>query len=279
KRLVEQTLDPMVSAYFKNVGQTRTLIQLLQDRSAIQEIAGVQMKERFAQYNLDLEEVLIGTPSANAGVSGATGGVQIEEILSQLRSRQIAEEKVETYKRQEGAAIKERELREAESRAKQQPLLTESEISITVQSNEGKAEFARAQQRAVQIETLARAEAERSARVGLAQAMVIEEQVKAYGGPQFQLFQQVLGRFAEAIEKAQVDLVPRMYLSSGGSGTNGGPGSGNLIENLLGLLLAEKVGDRFGIVPAAGGETNPLAESLKAEIRARLAEQEGTAAA
>ncbi len=34
KKLVEQTLDPMVSAYFKNVGQTRTLIQLLQERSA-----------------------------------------------------------------------------------------------------------------------------------------------------------------------------------------------------------------------------------------------------
>ena len=33
KKLVEQTLDPMVSAYFKNIGQTRTLIQLLQDRS------------------------------------------------------------------------------------------------------------------------------------------------------------------------------------------------------------------------------------------------------
>jgi uncharacterized membrane protein YqiK len=30
KRLVEQTLDPMVAAYFKNIGQTRTLIQLLQ---------------------------------------------------------------------------------------------------------------------------------------------------------------------------------------------------------------------------------------------------------
>src|SRR5262249_42888105 len=37
KKLVEQTLDPMVSAYFKNIGQTRTLIQLIQDRSAIQD--------------------------------------------------------------------------------------------------------------------------------------------------------------------------------------------------------------------------------------------------
>jgi uncharacterized membrane protein YqiK len=47
KRLVEQTLDPMVAAYFKNVGQTRTLIQLLQDRSEIQKIAGEEMKEKF----------------------------------------------------------------------------------------------------------------------------------------------------------------------------------------------------------------------------------------
>src|SRR5512143_3715166 len=50
RRLVEQTLDPMVSAYFKNIGQTRTLIQLLQDRSAIQQLAGEQMKEKFQQY-------------------------------------------------------------------------------------------------------------------------------------------------------------------------------------------------------------------------------------
>src|SRR5207247_4034859 len=81
KRLVEQTLDPMVSAYFKNIGQTRTLIQLLQDRSAIQQLSGEQMKEKFAQYNLELQEVLIGTPTA-----GQAGG-QIEQSLTQLRSR------------------------------------------------------------------------------------------------------------------------------------------------------------------------------------------------
>jgi uncharacterized membrane protein YqiK len=85
----------MVSAYFKNVGQTRTLIQLIQDRSAIQQVSGDQMKAKFAEYNLELQEVLIGTPTAGAP------GSQIETILTQLRSRQIAEEQVETYTRQE----------------------------------------------------------------------------------------------------------------------------------------------------------------------------------
>ena len=88
KRLVEQTLDPMVAAYFKNIGQTRTLIQLLQERSAIQQIASEEMKEKFKHYNLELEEVLIGTPSS------AENDVQIETILTQLRARQIAAEQI-----------------------------------------------------------------------------------------------------------------------------------------------------------------------------------------
>jgi len=62
KRLVEQTLDPMVSAYFKNIGQTRTLIQLIQERNEIQRISSQEMKDKFAHYNLELEEVLMARP-------------------------------------------------------------------------------------------------------------------------------------------------------------------------------------------------------------------------
>ncbi|MEA2603951.1 MAG: hypothetical protein QOF89_4943 [Acidobacteriota bacterium] len=278
KKLVEQTLDPMVSAYFKNVAQTRTLIQLLQDRSEIQDVSGVQMKERFAIYNLELQEVLIGTPTSGEG------GGQIEQILVQLRSRQIAEEQVETYTRQERAAVKERELREAESWARQQQALTESEIAITVEENQGKAEYARAQQQAAQIQTLAQAEAEkirilaegeakkirlmgesdadRTARVGVAQALALEEQVRAYGGPQFQLVQQVMNRFAEAIEKAGSDVVPKIQM------TTDGKGGGNLVENLLALLLSGKLGETVGIQPAL--TVDPHAETLRAELRRSL---------
>ncbi|HVN15962.1 MAG TPA: SPFH domain-containing protein, partial [Anaerolineales bacterium] len=185
KRLVEQTLDPMVSAYFKNIGQTRTLIQLLQDRSAIQQQASVEMKEKFAHYNLELEEVLIGTPSSPAN------DTQIETILTQLRSRQVAAEQVETYGQQEKAAVKERELREAQSRAQMQTKMTEAELNINIQSDQGKADYQRSIQQAAQIRALAEAEAERTARIGIAQALATEEQVRAYGGPQFQVTQQV----------------------------------------------------------------------------------------
>jgi len=257
KKLVEQTLDPMVSAYFKNVGQTRTLIQLLQERSAIQQQSSLEMKEKFEHYNLELEEVLIGTPSS------PEGDTQIETILNQLRSRQVAAEQVETYGQQEKASIKERELKEAQSRAQMQTRLTEAELNINIQTDQGKAEYQRSLQQAQQIRALAEAEAEKIARIGIAQALATEEQVRAYGGPQFQVTQQVLNRFSEAIQSSGVDVVPRVVV--GGNNAEGGSTTSNVMEGLLTMLLS----DRFSAMANEASKTPRSAEAdaLRAQIR------------
>ena len=253
KKLVEQTLDPMVSAYFKNVAQRRTLIELLQERSEIQTTSSQDMKEKFNAYNLELQEVLIGTPRPSA-----KGDDQIERILTQLRQRQIADEQVGTYERQRLAAQKERELREAEAKAQQQTAITQSELSIQVQENEGRASLARATQNADQTRTLAQAdadrirmlgegearkvvalagaEAERVSKVGLAQAQAIEKQVAASGGARYQLARQIAERFAEALEKSGVDVVPKVNITGAE-----GQASGSLLQALMTTLLSEKL--------------------------------------
>ena len=294
KKLVEQTLDPMVSAYFKNIGQTRTLIQLLQDRALIQKLAGEEMQEKFEHYNLELEEVLIGTPTSSAGDK------RIEDILTQLRTRQIALEQVETYARQEQAAVKERELREAEARARQQQLLTESELSITVQENQGKAEYQRALQQAAQMRALAdaeaartralaeaeatriratgEAEADKTARIGVAQAVAIDEQVRAYGGPQYQLTRQVMERFAEAVQQSGVEIVPRIMINGGGAAGDGqgGGAQGNIMQALLTMLLSERSGPTIvGSPTGPGGPRRPEAEQIREHVRQTLAERNG----
>lgn len=270
KKLVEQTLDPMVAAYFKNIGQNRTLIELLQQRSDIQNVAGKEMREKFANYNLELEEVLIGTPTAGENDH------QIEMILNQLRDRQIALEKIDTYARQQSAAVKERELREAEAKAAQQGSLTSSEINITIQSNDGKANYQRATQEAETIRTLASAEAEKTARIGIAQAMATEQQVNAYGGPQYQVMQQVLSRLAEAVEKSGVDLVPRVVV---GGGADGGT-TQNLFQSLMVMLLSKEFGED---VTEAKTEENPAITKIRDDIMTSLADkgknQPGAAAA
>jgi uncharacterized membrane protein YqiK len=248
----------MVSAYFKNIGQTRTLIELLQDRSAIQAQASQEMKAKFALYSLDLQEVLIGTPRPDRQHGESKGEDQIERILTQLRQRQIADEQVGTYERQKLAAEKERELREAQARAEQQTAITQSELSIQVQQNAGKANLARSRQEADQMRALAEAEgdrmrllgegeakrvialaaaeAEKVSKVGLAQAEAIKSQVEASGGARYQLTRQVAERFAQALETSGVDVVPKVSISG-----QGGEAGGSVMQALLTMLMAEKL--------------------------------------
>ncbi len=285
KMLVNQTLDPMVSAYFKNIGQTRTLIELLQQRSEIQERSSVEMKVKFEHYNLELEEVLIGTPHSQPGDD------KIEQILMQLRDRQVAVEKLETYEKQRIAADKERELKQATAIAQQQTLLTESEINVNIQENAGRAELQRATQDAERVKTLAAADAERvkllaageatrikltaeadadrEARVGIGKAIAIEEQVRAYGGPQLQLVQEVMNRLSQAVETAKIPIVPSTYVEMGGGG-EGESGSGANAFSLLMTLLATEKLQATGEAGPADAEQVEAVRAIKSAIREQM---------
>lgn len=211
--LVNQSLDPLVSAYFKDVAQTKTLIELIQERSEIRERALGEMLDKFHKYNLQLEEVLIGTPKS------ATSDVQIENILTQLRERQIAEEKKITYQKQQSAAESEKSLREAQAIAEQQSFLTNSS-RITLEGE---------------------AEASKESNVGLAKAKAIDAQVKAYGGAEFRVIQEITDKLSDAIKYAQVDIVPKTMVNMGAGGTNAGNG-GTIVESLLKFITMEKLG-------------------------------------
>jgi len=243
KQLVEQTLDPMVSAYFKNIGQSKTLIELLQERSEIQNLASTQMKDKFSKYNIDLEEVLIGTPSASEKDD------KIEIILSQLRDRQVAREQIETYSQQEKAAAKEKELNEAKSKAEQQKNLTESSINIEIQKNQGKAGLERAihdaeklvamaNADAAKVKALGQAEADKIAAIGNAEAEAITNKVKAYGGAKYQLMQDIVTKYTKAIETGSVQIVPNTMVTMGSSQDGSLPSP---LEALIGLMFTEKL--------------------------------------
>ncbi len=297
KMLVNQTLDPMVSAYFKNIGQTMTLIELLQKRAEIQARSSEEMKAKFEHYNLELEEVLIGTPHSPAGDD------KIEQILMQLRDRQVAVEKLETYEKQRIAADKERELKEATAVAEQQTMLTQSEINIKIQENSGRAELQRATQDAERVKTLAAADAERvkllaagdatkvkliaeadatrvkliadadaqkEARVGIGKAIAIEEQVRAYGGPQLQLIQEVMGKLATAIEIAKIPIVPSTYVQMGGGAEGEGDGGGANAFNLLMTLLSTEKLQATGAPAAVDPDQAESVRAIKSAIREQM---------
>lgn len=244
-QLVEQTLDPMVSSYFKNISQTKTFIELIQSRSELQTQASVDMKERFLAYSLEFQEVLIGTPKPQPG------DTQIEYIMAQLRDRQIAREQVETFAQKQIAADKQRELNEAEQRASKQKELTASLVDISIKENMGAASVKAAEKRRQEIEALAHAEKfkqemEGSGRasaikaIGEAEAAAIKAKSEALEGEgaDKQMMQTVMLRLAEALETSRVPLVPQIQLGGSGAG-----GDGNALGTLLSLMGALKAGE------------------------------------
>ncbi|MES2126748.1 MAG: SPFH domain-containing protein [Pseudomonadota bacterium] len=240
-QLVEQTLDPMVSSYFKNVSQTKTFIELIQSRSELQTHASEEMMRRFAAYSLEFQEVLIGTPKPQPG------DTRIEDIMAQLRDRQIAREQVETFAQKQIAADKQRELNEAEQRAAKQKELTGSLVDISIKENQGSANAKAAEKRRQEIEALAHAEKfkqemEGSGRasairsVGEAEAAAIHAKSEAMQGEgaDKQLMQTVMLRLAEAFETARVPLVPQIQL---------GGGDGNALSTMMSLMSTLKASE------------------------------------
>lgn len=284
KMLVDQTLDPMISAYFKNVGQTKTLIELIQHRNEIQAQSSDEMKAKFDHYNLELEEVLIGTPG------GSKSDNNIETILTQLRSRQIAKEQLDTYETQQKAAEKEKELKEAEAVAKQQTALTESDINIRIQENQGKAELQKARQDAEKIQRLseadaykikqqseaeaykikitAEADADKEARVGISKAIAAKEQVNAYGGPQYKVMGDVMNAFAQAIKEGHIDIVPKTVVNAGGEG-----GQSNAFESLIMLLLSDKL---TSLSTTDSSVDSPEIQRIKEELLKQISKKENS---
>jgi hypothetical protein len=92
--------------------------------------------------------------------------------------------------------------------------------------------------------------------------MAIEEQVRAYGGPRLQLTQQVLNRFAEAIQASQVDVVPKILIA-GQNGKDGAPMTGNVMEALLTMMLSDRLG---ADINAPSAPRNPAADAIRKRI-------------
>jgi len=94
--------------------------------------------------------------------------------------------------------------------------------------------------------------------------------VRAYGGPRFQLTQQVMNRFAQAIEQSRVDVVPKIVIG-GQNAPNGAQGgvTGNVMEALLAMLLSDKVGSDLGAGSPLRAR-NPQAERLRNDLAGQL---------
>jgi uncharacterized membrane protein YqiK len=258
KKLITQTLDPMLSAYFRDIAHKKTMLELLHERDAIQMESRAELRNKFREFDIECVDVLIGKPGTEEA------GGKIETLLEQLRLRQLSIEQLETYERQRAAADKLRTLNEAQALAAMQTELTQAKARIQVADSQGEADLARARKQAEQavvgadadlarsrrqaeqIVLTAEAEAKRQVlagkgegqkvmQVGLAEASVLLRKAAAFGDPRLYALSVVVDKLSHSAQP----LVPERVFVNGANGSNG---AGGTIGMLLDLLVAEKSG-------------------------------------
>lgn len=272
KKLITQTLDPLLSAFFRDVAHKKTMLELLHDRDKIQKEAKHELHERFREFDIECVDVLIGKPDTEEE------GGKIEVLLEQLRQRQLSVEQLETYERQRVAAEKLRSLNEAQATAQMQTQLTNTRVQVQIADSQAEADLARARRQAEQTIVMAdaqlarsrreaeqtvvtaeadakkqrlagRGESRRALQVGLAEAAVLLRKVSAFGDPRLY----AASRVSEELSHSEQPLVPeRLFLAGGdGAATNGHSAPG-LVGVLLSLLVGEKSGFELQETPELG---------------------------
>jgi uncharacterized membrane protein YqiK len=260
KKLITQTLDPMLSAYFRDVAHKRTMLELLQDRDSIQRESSTELGRKFHNFDIECVDVLIGKPDTEQA------GGKIETLLEQLRLRQLSLEQVETYSKQVIAAQTLRTLNEAQAQAQMQTQLSNSLVQIKITENEAEAQLVKARKQAEQVVVTAEAESQErvlagrgeGARIlqeGFSEASVLLRKIQSFSDPRLY----ALSIVAQGLSKCNQPLVPERVFISGGAGTPGADGqspTGALASNgvfglLLNMLVAEKSG--FQLIDQPGG--------------------------
>lgn len=262
KKLITQTIDPMLSAFFRDIAHKKTMLALLHERDTIQAEAREELRRKFREFDIECVDVLIGKPDTDEK------GGKIESLLEQLRMRQLSIEQQETYARQCDAAEKLRMLNEAQAQATMQTQLTNTRVQVQIAESQAEAELAKARKQAEQTVVQAEAELARSRRkaeetvvlaeaagkqriltgrgesqrvmqIGLAEASVLLKKISSFGDPR--LF--ALSRVSENLSQATQPLVPERVFVAGLDSQNGHNGLSNgLVGLLLNLLVAEKSG-------------------------------------
>src|SRR5260221_11465110 len=168
KKLITQTLDPLLSAYFRDIAHKKTMLELLHQRDAIQAEGREELRRKFRDFDIECVDVLIGKPDT------AEAGGKIETLLEQLRIRQLSIEQLETYERQRDAVEKLKLLNDAQAQATMQTQLTNARVEVEIADSHAAAELARTRRQAEQTVVMAEADLARS-RKQSEQAIVVAE--------------------------------------------------------------------------------------------------------
>ncbi len=202
QNLVNEVLQAAVGNHFRDKLQSMPAIRFIETRQQVQIEALDHIRHELGQYKVETPGVYI----QDVVLPG--------ELVKVLTEREIANQEVATYKRQEEAQMARINTERAKGTADMQNDLAKSQVSIDIKSNDARARKAEASGEAEYIEKTGAAHGARVRAIGMAKAESYKAQVDALGQAPTALVN-VAGALADSNNK----FVPEVLVAGGNGGS------------------------------------------------------------
>jgi regulator of protease activity HflC (stomatin/prohibitin superfamily) len=210
--LVNEVLQAAVGNHFRNKLQSMPAIRFIETRQEVQEEAFAHISEHIEQYQVE------------------TRGVYIQDVIlpegmvKVLTEREIANQEIETFKKQKESQDQRIMMEHAKGTADMQSQLAQSKVGVDIKSNNSDARKAEADGEATFIRETGAAKGAEVEAIGMARAKAYEAQVKALG-----MNQTAIVNAINSLSEKNMKIVPDILVTGGG---NSGP-----MDGLAGVLM------------------------------------------
>ncbi len=198
--LVNEVLQAAVGNHFRDKLQSMPAIRFIETRQQVQEEAYEHINKHLDQYQVETKGVYIQDV------------VLPEGLVKVLTEREIANQEIETFKKQKEAQDQRIMTEHSKGTADMQTALAQSKVGVDIKSNNANARKAEADGEATYIRETGAARGAEVEAVGMARAKAYEAQVKALGQTQTAVVNAIT-----ALADKGAKVMPEILVAGGGT--------------------------------------------------------------
>jgi hypothetical protein len=232
--LVNEVLQAAVGNHFRDKLQSMPAIRFIETRQQVQEEAFKHIKDQLDQYRVETRGVYIQDV------------VLPQDLVKVLTQREIANQEIETYRKQRASQEERIAMENAKGTAEMQADLAKSKVGVDIKTNDANARTEEARGEAEFIRQTGTAKGAEVEAVGLARARGYEAQVRALGSNATALVNVIT-----ALADGSMKFVPEILVASGSNG-------GGALDGLAATAMRYLGGN--------GGKSLPGSPALEAGV-------------
>ena len=204
QNLVNEVLQAAVGNHFRDKLQSMEAINFIEMRQQVQKQAEAHISEQLARYEIETKGVYIQDV------------IFPPELVQVLTQREIANQEVETYRKQQEAQETRIAMEQSKGTADMQAELARSKVGIDIQTNNAEARKQEADGEATYIRETGTARGAEIEAIGLARAKGYQRQVEALGSNATMIV-----NLATVLAEGKNRFVPEVLVAGGSNALEG----------------------------------------------------------